>query len=552
MNQKTSLPIRTLNMSFEHLRLIMDRVQQTLQSKISHFKTKIFINSLIFVVGVVAVTWGLNSIELSREFLYLENAVISLMLLIFIVFSYKPYYRLSVFLRVLKPHKERISNYDALLRSSHQHDIRIQINKFEKQKSSFILNIEKHFYLPLMKKLWVSLNKGRLHAQMLGAYQKEKIECSKSIKNLRANSPLLKVQKQLSTTLTFLKQRKKELVKQWEVAYSQFSCWKKIKYATGPDFSELDSQISDAETLNTSFKTKHSKDVHALNYALDAKVHQMLTRLSDAQCKAKELIAVNVTFEGSGNKLLQQGLWCGALSIPISVSHDILNAGNVYDSLRSVNSNFSGMSDAEIWWETLWMPADSLTGLASLTKGAYFEQLVANDTGGQLHEHFNHPVTDIVIDGVAFQIKATSSETYVNSVPEDIPVIATSEVAVATGSVNGGMSNEELNNQIELALGGTVVDGGDTASDAILMGVGGLGFFATLNGLNHATEKYNNGGDGVEALFEGAGVAIEGTAKAMVDAGEMIYNVATSRPIRFMGRVALKGLVKLDKKITGQ
>ena len=44
---------------------------------------------------------------------------------------------------------------------------------------------------------------------------------------------------------------------------------------------------------------------------------------------------------------------------------------------------------------------------------------------------------------------------------------------------------------------------GDTAADAILAGLGGLGFFATIQGINHASEKYENGGDAVEAVFEG-------------------------------------------------
>lgn len=90
---------------------------------------------------------------------------------------------------------------------------------------------------------------------------------------------------------------------------------------------------------------------------------------------------------------------------------------------------------------------------------------------------------------------------------------------------------------------------GDTAADAILAGLGGLGFFATIQGINHASEKYENGGDAVEAVFEGAGVAIEGTARALVGAAELGYNVLMSRPSRFMGRTLLKGLVKLDNKL---
>lgn len=83
-------------------------------------------------------------------------------------------------------------------------------------------------------------------------------------------------------------------------------------------------------------------------------------------------------------------------------------------------------------------------------------------------------------------------------------------------------------------------------------GVGGFGFFATREGLNHAVKINKNRGDGVEANFERAGVAIEGTARALVGAAEMGYKVLSSKPSRFVRRMMLKGLVKLDEKMTGQ
>ena len=96
-----------------------------------------------------------------------------------------------------------------------------------------------------------------------------------------------------------------------------------------------------------------------------------------------------------------------------------------------------------------------------------------------------------------------------------------------------------------------MVDTQDTALDALLAGVGGLGFFATIQGINHAAERYNNGGDGVEALFEGAGVAIEGTARGLVGAAELGYKVMSSGPSRFIGRTPLTGARKLDDKLLG-
>jgi hypothetical protein len=174
---------------------------------------------------------------------------------------------------------------------------------------------------------------------------------------------------------------------------------------------------------------------------------------------------------------------------------------------------------------------------------------VAADTGGQLFEQFNNPGTDIVIDEVAFQLKATDSASYVYSVDDSIPVIATSEVALITGAIDSGYSNKELTDTIDRALGGTVIDIGDSAADAILAGLGGLGFFATIEGINHAAKKVENGGDAVEAMFEGVGVAIEGTARALVGAAEMSFNVLASRPSRFVGRVLFGWIKKLDDKM---
>ena len=73
-----------------------------------------------------------------------------------------------------------------------------------------------------------------------------------------------------------------------------------------------------------------------------------------------------------------------------------------------------------------------------------------------------------------------------------------------------------------------------------LAGLGGLGTFATLRGIYLANELYNNGTDAEEAIFSGVGVAVKGTAKAVVDVSEMAYNVTSSRPSRFLARSAYK------------
>ncbi len=209
------------------------------------------------------------------------------------------------------------------------------------------------------------------------------------------------------------------------------------------------------------------------------------------------------------------------------------------------------MSDADIWTSTLFLPAESLAGLTNLAKGAYFEALVAAETGGELFANFNHPATDITIDGVEYQIKATDSVSYIESVPDDIPVIATTEVAFETGAMDIGYSNLDLEQAMDLSLGGSVIDFGDTAVDAVLTGIGGLGLLATINGIRHAHGTYSRNGDAGQAIAEGAGVAIMGTAKTFVDSAELAYKVATSRPSRMAGRWTASAARRISRAIRG-
>lgn len=404
-------------------------------------------------------------------------------------------------------------------------------------------------YQPLLNERLSKLHQGELTRNLALENIEAEISLESKIIEISSRSPLLKARNQVDTALSFLRTRRKEIEQQWEESYKNFSWWNKLKYMDGPDFYEIDKAIFELDALKRKMAIQYKNDLQSLDTHFEQLKQKAIMRMSTAKAEAQRYIEDCSNQEVLNSKLLQRSFWLAALSVPVSVWDDMDRAGNVYDALRDVNTNFSGMSDEDIWWESLFLPTESLAGLVALTKGAYFEQLVAADTGGQLHEHFNHADTDIVIDGISFQIKATDSESYIYSVDESIPVIATSEVALTTGVIDGGYSNADITNAVDGALGGSIVDMGDTAGDAILTGLGGLGFFATVNGINHASAKYENGGDAVESIFEGAGVAVEGTARALVGTAEMGYNILASKPSRFVGRTLLKGLEKLDEKL---
>ncbi|AWB57839.1 hypothetical protein [Colwellia sp. Arc7-D] len=359
--------------------------------------------------------------------------------------------------------------------------------------------------------------------------------------------PLYRARHKLDETLVSFETRRDELNQLWENAYKDFSWWNKLKHGEKLDLRGLDTQISQLKSAIKKFTEVYGADCQALHDHFNL---LKLTSEKRIDFTYRQLLKATQTDLVKDVNDSSMGMaWLASLSVPVSIADDLISASEVYGSLKAVNGNFENMSNSDIWWETLWMSPESHAGLVSLTKGAYFEQLVADNTNGQLHEHFNNPDTDILIGGTEMQIKATDNIAYINSVDDDIPVIATSEVALATGVIDGGYSNEDITNSVEHALGGTVIDAKDTAVDLVLTGVASLGIFASLNGINHASKQYDKGVDGVQSFFEGAGVAIEGTAKGLVDASELVYKVVMSKPIRFVGRTLIKGIKILDETL---
>lgn len=96
-----------------------------------------------------------------------------------------------------------------------------------------------------------------------------------------------------------------------------------------------------------------------------------------------------------------------------------------------------------------------------------------------------------------------------------------------------------------------MIDVGDTAVDAILTGVGSLGVFSTIRGINHSSDQIKNGADKDVAILEGVEVAITGTVKGIVDTAELAYNVASSAPSRAVGR-GLCAVTKFSGKVIGK
>lgn len=368
----------------------------------------------------------------------------------------------------------------------------------------------------------------------------------------RLESPAIKAERTISDAIENLVKLKVDAEKRLdeERETRRLKWWFDL---TRPDFEDVEEKIEELKAARQ--KLIASGDIARTESYFHDLTDRVERRTRDIQREAVACIPAAPDNKFDEQRIVQGALMLSALSVPVSAWGDISQAGSVYDSLREVNGNYADMTDTEIWFDTLTMAGPELAGLANLTKGALFESHVESSFGGELHEHFNHPDTDIVIDGVAYQIKATDSVSYIDTAADGIPVISTSEVASITSSLDGGYSNEDLTNVVDLALGGTVLDISDTALDAVLTGVGGVGIFAILSGARSASAKYKETGDALEALAEGLSTATVHTARTTVNMAEMatkgVVGVATSRPVRFAGSLvaslATKGAARFDR-----
>lgn len=386
---------------------------------------------------------------------------------------------------------------------------------------------------------WNRLEKIRRREAVTEAVAKMRETAKARIAQSRKAHPVLAARDAAIQRLARVKARRVQLEADVDEMLKGKSWWTQLSYDY-PDYNKMDKEIRDLERDVKLFLSRNAKTIREAEEKLDAAAGRIDKRLRRIEETVIGAVPDRRQETFDGDTIARDALILSALSVPVSAWQDISQASEVYNALRSVNGNFDGMSDSEIWLQTLAMEPESLAGLASLTKGVLFEAHVAERTGGTLHEHFNTPDTDITIDGMEFQVKATDSAGYIESVDPEIPVIATSEVAVETGAIDGGMTNADLNSATDLALGGSVVDFPDTAMDAVIGGLSGLGIFATLRGINHAIDRHREGVDKAEAIEEGIGVAVTGTMKATVDLAEMGYKVATSRPSRFLGRQVIK------------
>lgn len=419
-------------------------------------------------------------------------------------------------------------------------------------RSAAIDRLQSRFAGSIESRLARALNAEALRARTIRVAElcdEAKRLLAEQVATQRLASPAIRAQKMITEAIARAKQLREEAERQLDAQREKLllKWWFDL---TRPSFEEIDIKIAELEAAKG--RLIASGQISRTEQHYDDLSELSKQRIEQIKKDVISIIPSHHDDEFDDRRIVQHALMLSALSIPISAWRDISQAGDVYESLREVNGNYADMMDAEIWLDTLLLSGPQLAGLAALTKGAYFEALVEGDFGGERFEHFNHPDTDIVVDGVAYQIKATDSVDYIESVPDDIPVISTSEIADLTGSIDGGYTNEELTDVVDLAIGGTVVDISDTALDAVFTGIGGVGVLAIIRGVRRASARFRETGDAIASLFEGLSATATATAKTTVNAAELatksVVGLATSKPAKFTGRVVLSSAKALGRR----
>lgn len=327
-------------------------------------------------------------------------------------------------------------------------------------------------------------------------------ECNDYIESKFLDNEFIKSLKKLRATIANLEVAYKRALKTEKKHQKRWPCRKWYEdnivqfKATSPD---IDTKLKQAKQVLKYWEALE-KDLSDQCEKVKASA---INRINKSESLSRELINKNFSRLTDSQKeaiksddILMHTFYASIFTSALGSGVSHLSLSGVYDALREVNGNFESLSGIEIWFESLAMNDTSLQGLINLTKGRYFENLVAEDTGGVLFENFNHPDTDMMLDGVEFQLKATDSVSYINSIDEDIAVIATSEVAGVTGVVDSGISNEEITDDVSTALGGSLLDG----SDIFAIFSGTLSIFVILSA-NADYQERREQGESIESAI---------------------------------------------------
>ncbi len=164
----------------------------------------------------------------------------------------------------------------------------------------------------------------------------------------------------------------------------------------------------------------------------------------------------------------------GVISTGVSISSDLEESNTIFDAAREANNRFEFMSNDEIISYCQGLTDTQLNGMVSLVHGRYFENIVAEETGGTLFESHTHANTDIMINGTEISIK--SNDTTADGIIE-FETLSPKDL---------GMDDAELIERTAEVMDGDIID----ATDALISGTVGFGTMAMLQAVGKSIEEW--------------------------------------------------------------
>ncbi len=203
-----------------------------------------------------------------------------------------------------------------------------------------------------------------------------------------------------------------------------------------------------------------------------------------------------------------------------SIAMDVVEANAIFNAAREANSNLGFMSNDAIISHLSGLSDAEMMGHVNLVHGRYFENLVAESTGGTLFEAKNHPETDMILEDVEYSIKAndatadaiTSFETYS---PQDL-----------------GLDGKELHERTAEVMDGDIVD----IMDAVASGTIGAGTIATATAIYTSAEEWEKLSDYQKTKVKAACVVAKGTGRAGRDTAKGLWGAT-----KLLGKGLSKG-----------
>ena len=216
----------------------------------------------------------------------------------------------------------------------------------------------------------------------------------------------------------------------------------------------------------------------------------------------------------------------GGVAASASMVVDVHEADAIFEAARTANSHFADMSDEQIVEYCSMLEPEQLMGMVNLVHGRYFENMVADATGGMLFEAKNHPDTDMVLEGTEYSIKSndatadsiTEFDTYS---PQDL-----------------GLDDAELRERTMEVMDGDIID----VTDALLSGAVGFGTMATLQAVGEGAQEWKALEEWEKTKTKAAVIGTKVTAKAAVGTAKSTWGL-----LKLLGKGAKEGY-KAHKK----